>query len=143
MHVRYRFLFDFFGPPPRGLYMFILPLTLSERRLVVLYETVIALALILIDGAVAHLLKAAHIYLLRLYMCTNSNCFLLPVLGRQPGRLREGTKYHPNVSTPEATKSFIMKAHTKTTQVQACIRKHAAACVIMCGCMFYLQWRRF
>lgn len=80
--------------------MFILPLTLRECRLVVLYETVIALALILIDGTVAHLLKAAYIYLLGLYMCTNSNCFLLPVLGKLPGRLREGKKYHPDVSTP-------------------------------------------
>lgn len=43
--------------------MFILPLTLRECHLVVLYDTVIALALILIDGAVAHLLKAAYIYL--------------------------------------------------------------------------------
>lgn len=67
--------------------MFILPLTLRECLLVVLYETMIALALILTDGAVAHLLKAAYIYLLGLYMCTNSNCFLLPVLGKLPGRL--------------------------------------------------------
>lgn len=72
---------------PSGLYMFILPLTLRECHLVVLYDTVIALALILIDGAVAHLLKAAYIYLLGLYMRTNSNCFLPPVLGKLPGRL--------------------------------------------------------
>lgn len=67
--------------PLNGMYMFILPLTLKECLFVVLYETVIALALILIDGAVAHLLKAAYIYLPGLYMCTNSNCFTPLSLG--------------------------------------------------------------
>lgn len=86
--------------------MFILPLTLRERHCVVLYDTVIALALILIDDAVAHLLKAAYIYLLGLYVRTNSNCFLPPVLGKLPGRLREGQKYHLNVSTPKYGKSL-------------------------------------
>lgn len=85
--MRYWVIFEFFFPPLNGLYVFILPLTLKECLLVVLYETVIALALILIDGAVAHLLKAAYIYLLGLYMCTNSNCFAPPVLGKLPGRL--------------------------------------------------------
>lgn len=74
---------------PNSLCVFILPLTLRECLLVVLYDTMIALALILIDGAVAHLLKAAYIYLLGLYARTNSNCFLPPVLGKVPGELRE------------------------------------------------------
>lgn len=71
---------------------------------VVLYDTVIAAPVILIDGAVAHLLKAAYVYLLRLYMLTNSNCFLLPVLGKLPG-IPRGQKYHRNVSTPLNTES--------------------------------------
>lgn len=76
--ISYQVLFDF----ANSLWVFILPLTLRECLLVVLYDTVIALALILIDGTVAHLLKAAYIYLLGLYACTNSNCFLPPVLGK-------------------------------------------------------------
>lgn len=91
-----------------SVYVFILPLTLRERRLVVLYDTVIALGLILIDGAVAHLLKAADIYLRRLYTRTNSNCFLPPVLGTLPGSVCEGKKYHPNVSALLHTKSFCL-----------------------------------
>ena len=47
---------------PYRLCMFILPLTLRKHHHLVLYDTVIALALILIDGAVTHLLKAAYIY---------------------------------------------------------------------------------
>lgn len=43
-----------------------------------------ALALILIDDGTAHLLKAAYIYLLGLYICTNSNCFVQLVLGLLP-----------------------------------------------------------
>lgn len=64
--------------------MLILLLTLKECCLLVLYEAMMALALVLIDGGTAHLLKAAYIYLLELYICTNSNCFVLPVLGMQP-----------------------------------------------------------
>lgn len=48
------------------------------------YEAMMALALILIDGGTAHLLKAAYIYLLGLYICTNSNCFVQLVLGLLP-----------------------------------------------------------
>lgn len=62
----------------------ILPLTLKECRLLVFYEAMMALALILIDGGTAHLLKAAYIYLLGLYICTNSNCFVQLVLGLLP-----------------------------------------------------------
>lgn len=65
-------------------YTLILPLTLKERCLLVLYEAMMALALNLIDGGTAHPLKAAYIYLLGLYICTNSNCFVLPVLGLLP-----------------------------------------------------------
>lgn len=64
--------------------MLILLLTLKECCLLVLYEAMMALALVLIDGGTAHLLKAAYIYLLGLYICTNSNCFVLPVLGMLP-----------------------------------------------------------
>lgn len=103
-HIRLSRIFFFL--PLNGMYMFILPLTLKECLFVVLYETVIALALILIDGAVAHLLKAAYIYLQGLYMCTNSNCFTAPVLGKLPAKLWEGKKYYSNVSTSPRTKSL-------------------------------------
>lgn len=64
--------------------MLILLLTLKECCLLVLYEAMMALALVLTDGGMAHLLKAAYIYLLGLYICTNSNCFVLSVLGMLP-----------------------------------------------------------
>lgn len=80
-------LFFCFFPPKKTLYMVILLLTLKECCLLVFYEAMMALALILIDGGTAHLLKAAYICLPGLYICTNGNCFVLPVLGMLPWRL--------------------------------------------------------
>lgn len=48
----------------------------------------------------------SSLYLSGLYMCTNRNCFTLPVLGKPPGKLREGKKYYSNVSTSPRTKSL-------------------------------------
>lgn len=115
--------------------MFILPLTLRECCLVVLYESVIALALILIDGTVAHLLKAAYIYLLGLYMFTNSNCFVLPVLGKLPVRLREGSiilmsQHHSALHHSVNNKH---KDHTG-----ASTQTHTACRIIIHDSMFYL-----
>lgn len=78
------FAFFFFFFPSKGLYMLILLLTLKKCCLLVLYEAMMALALVLINGGTAHLLKAAYIYLPGLYICTNSNWFVLPVLGMLP-----------------------------------------------------------
>lgn len=80
------------------------------------HDTLIALALILIDGTVAHLLKAAYIYLPGLYMHTNSNCFLPPALGRLPGRLWEVKHYHlmsPHLGSITAVQRFRPNAAQK------------------------------
>lgn len=93
------------------LYTLILPLTLKEHRLLVLYEAMMALALNLIDGSTAHLLKAAYIYLPGLYICTNSNCFVLPVLGLLPLSLWGRASTIIILSTPsELQHMFIIKA---------------------------------
>lgn len=87
------FLFFFFL---HRLCKFVLPLTLKERHHRVVYDAVIELALMLIDGAVLHRLKAACIYTLPRCTWANSDCFLPPVLGKMPGMQKEGKKYHRN-----------------------------------------------
>lgn len=72
------------------MHKFILPLTLKEHPCLGLHDTVIESGLILIDGAVAHLLKAAYICPPVQYTRTNSDCFLPLVLGWMPGTEREG-----------------------------------------------------
>lgn len=117
------------------LYMFILPLTLKEHRLLVLYEAMMALALNLIDGGTAHLLKAAYryIYLLGLYICTNSNCFVLPVLGLLPLSLWGRASTIIILSTPsELQHMFIIKASTHASTDTQCSRLFGSS-------VFYFQ----
>lgn len=70
---------------------FILPLTLKERRHGVVYDTVIGLGLMLIDGAVWYSSAKSRLYL---YTEANSDCFLPRVLGkkcRESSRRRRGS----------------------------------------------------
>lgn len=115
------------------LYTLILPLTLKEHHLLVLYEAMMALALNLIDGSTAHLLKAAYIYLLGLYICTNSNCFVLPVLGLLPLSLWGRASTIIILSTPsELQHMLIIKASTHAGTDTKCSRLFSSS-------VFYFQ----
>lgn len=83
---------------------FILALTLRQHHHSVLYDTILGLALILIDGAMAHLLKATYIYPLALSTCTLTDYFSdsCPLEDTAKGRKYNLNSSKPHYITPDA-----------------------------------------